>query len=155
PWPAAFAAAAEALLDALEAEPAQPTLLNYAGVFLYELGEHAAAQPLFAAALELEPDLDHVRANLEAVERVLATNLAQRPFAAGREALAPQARRVAEAAAPSFTPEQLVVMLYDGALRFLGEAAEAMRGGGLDRARERIGRADAILDELDRSLDLS
>src|SRR6266516_7482030 len=42
-WVGPFVTAAAALLDALEAEPREPALLNHAGVFLYELLEAAAA----------------------------------------------------------------------------------------------------------------
>jgi flagellar protein FliS len=52
------------------------------------------------------------------------------------------------------SPGQLVVMLYDGARRFLAHAAAAMREGDDRRAFERIGRAEAIIDELIATLDL-
>lgn len=52
------------------------------------------------------------------------------------------------------SPIQLLVMLYDGVLRFIGEADDAM--GKKDRARagERIGKALAILEELSATLDV-
>lgn len=50
-------------------------------------------------------------------------------------------------------PERLVVMLYDGAGRFLARAAAAMRAGEPGLAGEQIGRANAILDELLGTLD--
>jgi len=46
------------------------------------------------------------------------------------------------------SPAQLVVMLYDGTLRFVGEADEALGRDDRARAGERIGRALAIVDEL-------
>src|SRR4051812_33271070 len=46
-WLDLYAAAAGALLDALEDEPREPTLLNYAGVLLYELTELGGADALF------------------------------------------------------------------------------------------------------------
>lgn len=52
-------------------------------------------------------------------------------------------------------PGQLIVMLYDGAIRFLAQAATAMRVGDLERMRNRLGRAEAIIDELNVSLDMS
>jgi flagellar secretion chaperone FliS len=52
------------------------------------------------------------------------------------------------------TRGQLVVMLYDGCLRFLNQAAYAMREGRLTDARARLTRAEAILDELLATLDL-
>ena len=53
------------------------------------------------------------------------------------------------------TPEQLVVMLYDGARRFLTQASHAMRGGDLATANERLRRAEAIIAELRSTLDRS
>jgi flagellar secretion chaperone FliS len=54
----------------------------------------------------------------------------------------------------SRSPLELVVMLYDGALRFLGEAAAAAARGDL-RARARaISRTLAIIAELQNTLDL-
>ena len=52
------------------------------------------------------------------------------------------------------TPGQLVVMLYDGCLRFLHQASYAMRENRRLVAVDRIGRAGAILDELLTTLDL-
>jgi flagellar secretion chaperone FliS len=53
------------------------------------------------------------------------------------------------------TPGRLVVMLYDGALRFLSQAAAAMREGAAGQADERLARAEAIVTELLVTLDLS
>jgi flagellar protein FliS len=52
------------------------------------------------------------------------------------------------------TPGQLVVMLYDGCLRFLHQAAFAMREGKTVEAGARLSRAEAIIDELLETLDL-
>jgi flagellar protein FliS len=52
------------------------------------------------------------------------------------------------------TPGQLVVMLYDGCLRFLHQAAYAMRDGDVVVAGSRLSRAEAIIDELLTTLDL-
>ena len=52
------------------------------------------------------------------------------------------------------TPGQLVVMLYDGCLRFLHQAAHAMRGGDMAETNARLIRAEAIIDELHATLDL-
>ena len=52
------------------------------------------------------------------------------------------------------SPEQLVVMLYDGALKFLARAAAAMRSGQASGAGVALGRTHAILDELLATLDL-
>jgi len=53
------------------------------------------------------------------------------------------------------TPEQLVVMLYDGANRFLTQSAIAMRDGRAGLAGEKLRRAEAIIDELLATLDMS
>ena len=52
------------------------------------------------------------------------------------------------------TPGQLVVMLYDGCLRFLHQASYAMREGQRAAATDKLGRAGAIVDELLSTLDL-
>ncbi len=51
-------------------------------------------------------------------------------------------------------PERLVVMLYDGARRFLAQAGHAMREGNIALANNRLQRAEAILDELLSTLDM-
>jgi flagellar secretion chaperone FliS len=52
------------------------------------------------------------------------------------------------------TREQLVVMLYDGASRFLNQATVAMRSGNVEVSSNRLHRAVAIIDELNVSLDM-
>jgi flagellar secretion chaperone FliS len=52
------------------------------------------------------------------------------------------------------TPGQLVVMLYDGCLRFLNQAAYAMRGGDVSESNARLTRAEAIIEELHATLDM-
>jgi flagellar protein FliS len=52
-------------------------------------------------------------------------------------------------------PERLVVMLYDGANRFLIQGATAMRAGDLTQANDRLRRAEAIVQELRATLDMS
>jgi flagellar secretion chaperone FliS len=65
----------------------------------------------------------------------------------------PQAYR--EASVMTASPEQLVVMLYDGAGRFLRQAETAMNGGGTWlQASEKLSRAEAIIDELLATLDM-
>jgi flagellar secretion chaperone FliS len=66
---------------------------------------------------------------------------------------APQAYRANSILTAS--PEQLVVMLYDGVHRFLTQGAAAMRAGQAENAHDRLRRAEAIIDELLRTLDMS
>ena len=49
-------------------------------------------------------------------------------------------------------PERLVVMLYDGAIRFLGQAAVAMRADNSRVFLDRVQRGEAIIKELNLSL---
>ena len=50
-------------------------------------------------------------------------------------------------------PGRLVVMLYDGAGRFLRRAAAAMQHGEIAKTNEGLQRAEAIIDELLATLD--
>ena len=70
------------------------------------------------------------------------------PYANARQAYA-------ESAVLTATPEQLVVMLYDGAIRFLRQSAEYMKAGEREQSRNRMNRAEAIIDELNSTLDMS
>lgn len=66
-------------------------------------------------------------------------------------AASPQAyRRTAVLAA---TRGELVVMLYDGARRFLRQAAAAMSEGEIERAHNTLRRAELIIAHLDGTLD--
>src|SRR5436853_7920624 len=70
------------------------------------------------------------------------------PYAAAQQAY----RDSAILTAP---PERLVVMLYDGANRFRIQGATAMRSGDLTVMNERLRRAEAIINELRATLDMS
>jgi flagellar protein FliS len=68
-------------------------------------------------------------------------------------AAVPKAYR--ESAVLTASPERLVVLLYDGARRFLLQAAAAMREGDITRTHDRLRRAEAIIEELHATLDMS
>ena len=68
-------------------------------------------------------------------------------------ATAPAAYR--ESSVLTATPGRLVVMLYEGAGRFLAQAAAAMREGDVVRASGRLRKAETIVEELPTTLDLS
>jgi flagellar secretion chaperone FliS len=51
------------------------------------------------------------------------------------------------------TPGELVVMLYDGARRFLRQANVAMREGQIERAHNTLRRSELIIAHLDGILD--
>jgi len=54
----------------------------------------------------------------------------------------------------SRTPLELVVMLYDGALRFVAEARDAIERKNIPARREAISRALTIISELQSTLDM-
>ena len=65
----------------------------------------------------------------------------------------PQAYR--ESSVLTASPEQLVVMLYDGVGRFLRQAEHVLREDGpYETAHERMNRGEAIIDELLATLDM-
>jgi flagellar protein FliS len=68
-------------------------------------------------------------------------------------ATAQQASAYRDASVLTAPPERLVVMLYDGANRFLFQAAHAMRSGDLTLMNNRMQRAEAIITELRQTLD--
>jgi flagellar secretion chaperone FliS len=70
------------------------------------------------------------------------------PYANARQAYA-------ESAILTASPGRLVVMLYDGAIGSLRQSAAAMRAGERERARMRMRKAEAIIDELNVSLDMT
>ena len=97
-----FTAIAAALIDALEVEPAEPVLLAYAGVALYELWSLDAARELFRAAQRLDPALPHVGRNLaELNRRKKAAARTSRPPRPELATLARRARHVASRARPA------------------------------------------------------
>jgi flagellar protein FliS len=59
-----------------------------------------------------------------------------------------------ESAVLTAPPERLVVMLYDGARRFLFQAATAMRDKDIATSNLKLQRAEAIFDELLATLDM-
>jgi flagellar protein FliS len=64
----------------------------------------------------------------------------------------PQAYR--DSAVLTASPEQLVVMLYDGAVRFLRQGEVAMGEGAWVHSFEKLSRAEAIIDELLATLNM-
>jgi flagellar protein FliS len=64
-------------------------------------------------------------------------------------------RAYTESSVMTAPPEVLVVMLYDGAIRFLRQGAGAYRSGRIEHALDRVRRAEAIVNELNLALDMS
>ncbi|WP_354699783.1 Flagellar secretion chaperone FliS [Paraconexibacter sp. AEG42_29] len=67
---------------------------------------------------------------------------------------AQQSQAYKESAILTASPEQLVVMLYDGAARFLRQAEAALQEQAWLHAGERITRGEAIIDELIATLNM-
>ncbi|HEY1508669.1 MAG TPA: flagellar export chaperone FliS [Solirubrobacteraceae bacterium] len=68
--------------------------------------------------------------------------------------LASPPRAYRESAVLSAQPEQLVVMLYDGARRFLHQASVAMRDQQVELSHRKLRRAEDILLHLRTALDM-
>ena len=96
-----YVAVAEAALDMLEQEPAEPTILNLAGVALYELWSLDSAQALFRAARRLDPALANVERNLDEVARRKRSGRRDRPLHAAVVGLGRRAAGVANRAKPA------------------------------------------------------
>jgi flagellar protein FliS len=67
---------------------------------------------------------------------------------------AAQSQAYKESAVLTASPEQLIVMLYDGASRFLRQAQAALHEQSWALAGEKIGRGEAIVDELLATLNM-
>jgi tetratricopeptide (TPR) repeat protein len=102
-WVDLYLVVAEDLLDSLTETPAEPVLLNYAGVLLYEVCDYAAAEALFRSAARLDPALEHVDRNLQAARsrKRGAHPMLRGAAGAKAQALGVRARRIAAAAAPA------------------------------------------------------
>jgi tetratricopeptide (TPR) repeat protein len=109
--PELFAALAGGALEVLEREPAEPKLLNYAGVALYELWSLDAAQAMFKAAKRLDPQLEQVDRNLRGVAARRRLTRGSRQRAPLHSTLPDLARRGVEIAARAQPAEDLRLSL--------------------------------------------
>jgi tetratricopeptide (TPR) repeat protein len=100
-----FVAVAAGAIEALESEPCEPVLLNYAGVALYELWSLDAAHAIFKAAHGLDPALPHLRRNLDEIARrrreASQSGRSLKPLHAAVPALAAKARTIAKQVRPA------------------------------------------------------
>ncbi|HEY1510402.1 MAG TPA: glycosyltransferase [Solirubrobacteraceae bacterium] len=100
-----FVAAATGAIGALEQEPREPILLNYAAVALYELWSLDAAHAIFKAAHALDPALPHLKRNLGELARrrreASQSGRSLKPLHAAVPALASRARKIAGQARPA------------------------------------------------------
>jgi tetratricopeptide (TPR) repeat protein len=96
-----YVAIAGAALDMLEDAPSEPTILNLAGVALYELWSLDSAQALFRAARRLDSSLPNVETNLDEVARRKRAGRRTRPLHGAVPGLARRAASVANRAKPA------------------------------------------------------
>ncbi|MFL5963061.1 MAG: glycosyltransferase [Gaiellaceae bacterium] len=130
-WVDLYLTALACVLDALEGEPSEPVLLNYAGVLMYELTELGGAEVLFRAAQRLDPQLPHVKKNLRAVRERRRGRTQLRPKGAVATALhaySLRARRIAAAAKPLPGLRVSLCMIVKDEEEMLPGCLEAIRG---------------------------
>jgi tetratricopeptide (TPR) repeat protein len=100
-----FVAVAAGAIEALEAEPREPILLNYAAVALYELWSLDAAHAMFKAAQGLDPALPHLKRNLDELAKrrreASQSGRSLKPLHAQVPGLAAKARAIAKRARPA------------------------------------------------------
>jgi tetratricopeptide (TPR) repeat protein len=129
-WLDLYVRVADVLVRSLVREPNEPVLLNYTGVLLYEIGEIAAADALFVAAMRLDPELEHVEANRKAAR---SRRKAERPIIPvhlrGRaQAIGTRARHVAKRANPAAGQTLSLVMIVRNEEEMLPGCLEAVKG---------------------------
>jgi len=98
----AFLAMAHGAIGVLEENPAEPLLLNYAGIAFYELWSLDAARALFHAAQRLDPALPHIDKNLKAINlRARSHGPKSAAFHPALKQLSARALKVARRAKPA------------------------------------------------------
>jgi tetratricopeptide (TPR) repeat protein len=121
-----FVAIADATLTALEEEPREPILLNYAAVALYELWSLDAAYDLFKAAHRLDPALPHLKRNLSELGRRRKGHRPNKPLHAAVPALGARARKLAPKAQPASNLTLGLCMIVKDEEEMLGKCLEAV-----------------------------
>ncbi len=64
-------------------------------------------------------------------------------------------RKVETSEVDDLSPLEILIQLYEGAIRFLEQAATACEGGMVDEFKEALGRGRRIIEEFQRTLDFS
>jgi tetratricopeptide (TPR) repeat protein len=124
-------AAAGAALDVLSPEPAEPFLLNLAGVALYELDASRGAEALFRAAHRLDPSLEHVERNLKSLKKRRKAGVRvqlPQPVAAAVPALDRRAKAIAGAARPGEPQTISLCMIVRDEEAVLGRCLASVAG---------------------------
>ncbi len=115
-------------IAALEADPAEPVLLNYAGVVLYELWALDAARALFLAARRLDPEIPHLERNLKEVSnRARGGGHRKLAFHPVLNDLTKRAKRIAERAQPAEGMRLSLCMIVRDEEEMLPRTLEAVR----------------------------
>jgi glycosyltransferase involved in cell wall biosynthesis len=121
-------ATARGAINVLEADPAQPVMLNYAGVIMYELWALDAAKLLFQAAKRLDPELPHLDANLrEIADRGRSGKHRKLAFHPVIAELSKRARRIADRAKPAEGQRLSLVMIVRDEEEMLPRTLEAIK----------------------------
>jgi tetratricopeptide (TPR) repeat protein len=141
-----LAAVALAALDALEREPAEPILLNYAGVACYELWILDAAQDLFRAARRLDPALPHLERNLTEVGRRRRGPRPARPLHPAALSIARRAASVARCARPTRGMRISLCMIVRDEAQMLGRCLASVADGVDEMVIVDTGSTDATID---------
>jgi glycosyltransferase involved in cell wall biosynthesis len=119
---------ARGAITALEAEPAEPVLLNYAGVIMYELWALDGAKALFSAAKRLDPELPHLDRNLREIgNRARSGQHRKLVFHPVLTELSKRARRVADRAKPAEDMRLSLVMIVRDEEEMLPRTLEAIK----------------------------
>jgi hypothetical protein len=119
---------ARGAITALEAEPAEPVLLNYAGVIMYELWALDGAKALFSAAKRLDPELPHLDRNLREIgNRARSSQHKKLVFHPVLTELSKRARRVANRAKPAEDMRLSLVMIVRDEEEMLPRTLEAIK----------------------------
>ncbi len=137
--------AAEALTTALEAEPAEPVLLNELGVLLYGLVEADGAEAAFRAAAALDPALPSVHDNLAScAELRRARRSGKRHPRLGQ--IAGRAQKLARRARPAAGQRLSLCMIVRDEEAMLGQCLEAAKGAADEIVVVDTGSTDSTVD---------
>ena len=119
-------AMARGAINVLELEPAEPVLLNYAGVIMYELWALDGARALFQAAKRLDPELPHLDRNLDEISKRGRSGAHKKlVFHPVLAELSKRARRVAGRAKPAVGQRLSLVMIVRDEEEMLPRTLEA------------------------------
>ena len=120
-------AMARGAINVLELDPAEPVLLNYAGVIMYELWALEGARALFQAAKRLDPELPHLDRNLEEISKRGRSGAHKKlVFHPGLVELTKRARRLANRAKPAEGQRLSLVMIVRDEEEMLPRTLEAI-----------------------------